>query len=91
MNAVNLPGFTAEASLRPRNSNRSFRNPSSGWSAMPSAGLVEPQRCGVIAGSAMEDRFSGCMIQCRSAGGTQSGCWSACCRQLTGYSCCYIA
>lgn len=88
MSAINIPGFTADAS---------FGTPQRHYS--PQAALadaensVHPQQrqCGVVSGRREEERMISCMRRCRSNGGSRNGCWRTCCREVTGRSCCYIA
>jgi hypothetical protein len=83
---MSLPGFTAETSL-----DKTKEHYRRAVSPAHTNGGVYPEWCGLIQGWRQEERYIDCIMRCRSAGGTVSGCKSACCRQLTGSSCCYIA
>ncbi len=88
---MNIPGFTAEASINREKKYYSQRIVLAHTNGYVYPQWKEPEDCGVIAGWKQEDRFASCMVQCRSWGGTYSGCYSGCCKQLTGHYCCYIA
>ena len=85
---MNMPGFSAEASLDRTKKHYHWR-----VAPAPTNSGVYPQWCGLIAGEQQEDQFTDCMIQCHSGSWhpTYSDCKRTCCRQLTGSSCCYIA
>jgi hypothetical protein len=84
---MGLPGFTAEASLYKTNQHYE----GAGSFAQANGVIYPAQVCRPVAGSVQEERFIACMIQCRGGGGTYSGCYRTCCREVTGSYCCYIA
>jgi len=84
---MNLPGFTADTSLLQV---PGFYQQSASF-PRGNGGEIYPQFCAPIQGWRKEDLYVNCTVRCRAAGGTVSGCKTACCRQITGYYCCYIA
>jgi hypothetical protein len=104
---MSLPGFSAEASLSAtgrrygRAGSPAWRDgaihPAQGAEPVDitdigSLDVSFPRVYGIVAGSSMEDRFVACMTACRRPGrATYADCQRTCCRQLTGYSACYIA
>lgn len=59
-------------------------------SLAPTNGAIFPAQCAPIGGF-REEAMIRCMNRCRSRGGTQSGCRTTCCQEVTGYSCCYFS
>ncbi len=88
MNILNMPGFTAAASLYDA---RQYDNSTGMDFRFP----LPPERCGGPWGvPVLEEAFISCMQKCFFNNGhfgtTGNGCKIGCCRQLTGCSKCYI-
>jgi hypothetical protein len=103
MNTMNMPEFTAEASLRKARQHYQsagfFSKPGKAihpqwweWEGGTTGSLdtESPQTYGVVL-PGKQDAFGTCVTSCTNAGHTYSDCHRSCCRQFTHYDTCVSA